>query len=113
VNAATNILQALQSLVATGERPVDLQRPNDEDSEDTGEDEGDASDYSSDSNDSDSDGQGTWEPGRICGCQIHRPNARRFSVYDDVEDSDRDTTARPSDTRKTAGGTTRSSLKRK
>jgi hypothetical protein len=28
------------------------------------------------------------------------------SVYDDMEDSDRDPTARPSDTRKTAGGTT-------
>jgi hypothetical protein len=59
VNAATNILLALQSLVTTCERHVDLQRPNYEDSEDKDEDDGDASDYSSD--DSDSNGQGTWE----------------------------------------------------
>jgi transposase len=77
VNAATNILLALQSLATTGERHVDLQRPNNEDSEDKG-DEDDASDYSSD--DSDSDGKVKGEPGRICECQIHRPNARRFSV---------------------------------
>jgi hypothetical protein len=76
---------------------VDLQRPNDEDSEDKG-DEGDASDYSSD--DSDSDGK---VHGNLAAFNFASANAKSIvrmlpdSVYDDVEDSDRDTTARASE----------------